>query len=188
MRRWRGAATALVAATLAIATVELAWPARPDFPPFVMTIEDWNSQRVGLSDGRRLAGTYVHRLEYRRRDDWSLTLVFDEIPGYSKADDPYDNTTCRNGVYGHVDRGGVFHERSRDPGFCNGVGRWIHYGIAWRYPWRREVAGDTIVYTDPGERVVFDARTGLPLLYEAGPVDGPVGERTKFRLDRWGTP
>lgn len=188
MRRWRGAASALIAMAFAIAAVELAWPPRPDFPPFVMTIEDWSSQRVGLSDGRRLAGTSVSRLEYRRRDDWSLTLVFDEVPGYSKADDPYDNRTCRDGVYGHVDRAGTFHEWSRDPGFCNGVGRWIHYGIAWRYRWKREVAGDTIVYTDPGERVVFDARTGLPLLYEADGLSGPIGRRETYRVERWGTP
>lgn len=185
MTRWQGAASALVASVLAIAAVELAWPPPPDFPPFVMTIEEWTSQRVGLSDGRRLAGTYVYRLEYRRRDDWSLTLVFDEVPGYSKAVDPYDNWTCRDGVYGHVDRAGAFQERSRDPLFCNGVGRWIHYGLAWRYPWKREVANGQITLTDPGERIVFDQPSGLPLLYEAGLTNSGVGSRTTFRLERW---
>jgi hypothetical protein len=58
---------------------------------------------------------------------------------------------------------------------CNGVGRWIHYGIASSFPWKREVAAGLVTYTDPGERVEFDLATGLPLLYEAGLTTGSVG-------------
>ena len=67
---------------------------------------------------------------------------------------------------------------------CNGVGRWIHYGIASSFPWKREVADGRVTYTDPGERVVFDIATGLPLLYEAGLTTGSVGHREVFRVER----
>ena len=179
LRDWAGALAALVTVALAIGLVETLWP-RPDFRPFLMTIEYRSSQRIGYSDGRVVGGTTVYRLEYHRYDEWTLTVVSDDlgvIPGQGNA--------CRDGTYGHIDIHGVYQETSRDPAMCNGVSRWVHYGIAWSYPGERHEADDRIEYTDPGERVVFDARTGLPLLYEAGPVGGSVVERDVYRLERW---
>jgi hypothetical protein len=150
-----------------------------------MTIEEWNSERIGLADGRRLEGTYVYRLEYFRRDEWTLTLISDEVPGYQVGPPREKPIACRGGVYGRIEPSGAFTETSRDPAFCNGVGRWIHYGIAWNYGWKKEIGDGVITYTDPGERVVFDAKTGLPLLYEAGRVNGAVGLRTVYQVERW---
>src|SRR6266545_8290730 len=178
MRPWRGVVTTLVALGVTIALVQLLPSSARDFPPFLMTIEEWNSARVGYADGRTLGGTAVYRLEYHRRDDWTLTLVSDDVvpqvPGQGSA--------CRKGTYGHLDAQGRFTVTSTDPAMCNGVGRWVHYGVARSYAWEKEVRGDVVIYTDPGERVVFDLATGLPLLYEAGPVGGPVGSRDVYRL------
>ena len=64
------------------------------------------------------------------------------------------------------------------------MNRWIHPGLACCYRWKKEIADGRLTYTDPGERVVFDLGTGLPLLYEAGKVDGAVGQRTIYRVER----
>lgn len=187
MRRWLGvliAATA-IAAAIVVGQVRPWSAAAPDFPPFLMTIEEWNSQRVGFPDGRRLAGTYVYRLEYVRRDHWTQTLIADEVPGHDPGPPREKPIACRDGVYGWIEPSGAFTETSRDPGHCNGVGRWIHYGMAWNYRWQKEIGDGVITYSDPGERVVFDAASGLPRLYEAGPVDGTVGYRIVYRFERW---
>lgn len=185
MRRWIGAfsAAALIASSI-VAVQLLPWPRGRDFPPFVMTIEHWNSRRLSLADGRVLAGTYVHRLEYERRDDWTLTLIGDDVPGYDPGPPREKPIACRNGVYGWIEPTGTFTVMSRDASFCNGVGRWIHYGMAWNWVWEKQVGDGIITYTDPGERVVFDATSGLPVLYEAGRVNGPVGERIVYRVER----
>ena len=180
MRRWTPAAASLAVLALAIAAVQWLAPlVRPDFPPFVMTIEQWDNYRA-YKDGQTIQGTAVYRLEYQRRDDWTLTLLTDEVVPQERG----QGMACRRGTYGSIDAGGAFTALSRDSGLCNGVGRWIHYGIAWSYPWKREVAGGLVTYTDPGERVVFDLATGLPLLYEAGLTTGAVGHREVFRVER----
>jgi hypothetical protein len=144
-----------------------------------MMIEEWDSVRMSHADGRTVGGTAVYRLEYQRRDHWTLRLVRDELgamaPGHGNA--------CRDGTYGSVDADGTFHARSTDPGHCNGVQRWIRPGMACCYRWDKEIVNGTAIYTETGERVIFDLETGLPLLYEAGPVDGPVGHRTVYRLE-----
>lgn len=148
-----------------------------------MTIEQWDRVRVSYSDGRTIEGTSVYRLDYHRRDDWTWTLVSDHVVGMTPPE-PGQGHACRNGTYGRLDARGNFTPESTDPAMCNGVGRWIHYGIASSYPWKKEVADGRVTYTDPGERVVFDLATGLPLLYEAGPITGPVGHREVFRVER----
>ena len=182
--RWSGALFTLAAIGTAIALVQLLpWPtpAVRDFPPFLMTIEEWDAVRIGYSDGRTIGGTAVYRLEYHRRDHWNLSLVSDDLGSMA----PGQGNACRDGAYGQLDPAGTFRVTSTDPAFCNGVGRWVHYGIAWRYPWKRESANGRIAYTDPGERVDFDIESGLPLLYETGPVEGAVAHRTVYRVDRW---
>ena len=180
--RWRGALAAIVAIAVGVVAVQaLPWPRR-DFPPFVMTIETWDDVRVRHADGTHVGGTSVWRLEYRRRDDWRVTLVSDSL---SQMEQGYGQE-CAGGTYRHFDVRGKLSGVTNEPGMCNGVARWIHYGMAWHYPWDREVTGDRVIYTDPGERVAFDLTTGLPLLYEAGRIDGAIGHRTVFRLERWG--
>jgi hypothetical protein len=168
---------------LAIAAVQVLAPVlpRPDFPPFVMTIEQWDRVRVSYSDGRNIGGTSIYRIEYHRSDDWSWTLVRDELAPQDPGGHGY---ACRDGTYGYVEVGGQFTATETHSANCNGVGRWIHYGIAWFFPWEKEVAAGRITYTDPGERVVFDLTTGLPLLYEAGLTTGSVGHRELFRVER----
>ena len=179
MTRWAPAIATLAVVVLAIAAVQRLAPLiRSDFPPFVMTIEQWDSDR-GYRDGRTIEGTAVYRLEYQRRDDWTLTSLTDEVPHQ-----PGEGMACRSGTYGSIDARGAFTALSRDSELCNGVGRWIHYGIASSYPWKKEVLGGLVTYTDPGERVVFDLATGLPLLYEAGLTTGAVGHREVFRVER----
>ena len=181
MRRWTAALSTLAVLGLAIAVVQLVSPRlRPDFPAFVMTIEQWDRVRVAYSDGRTVGGTSVYRVDYHRRDDWTWTLVRDEVASL----EPGQGVACRNGTYGQLDAAGTFTATSTDPAMCNGVGRWIHYGIASSFPWKREVADGLVTYTDPGERVVFDFATGLPLLYEAGLTTGSVGHREVFRVER----
>lgn len=136
--------------------------------------------RVQYADGRTVGGTATYRLEYQRRDHWTLALVSDEFGGV-----PRQGSACREGTYGSIGVDGVFHARSTDPGFCNGVPRWVRPGMACCYTWKKEIANGRVTYTETGERVVFDLATGLPLLYEAGPVDGPVATRTVYRLERW---
>ena len=185
MRRWLGAGSALVVIAAAIAVVQvLPWPSPavpPDYPPFVMTIEEWDSVRMTYPDGRTIDGTSLYRLEYHRRDDWTLTLVSDELGAMA----PGQGNGCRNGAYGSIDVGGTFRATSRDPALCNGVPRWVHSGMVCCYSWTRQVANGLVTYTSPGERVVFDMQTRLPLIYEAGPVGGAVGHRTLYRMDRW---
>lgn len=178
MGRWAGGITAVLVLAATIALAQL-WP-EPDFAPFVMTIEEWSSARIGYADGRSVAGTSVYRLEYRSRGDWSLTLISDDLGQQALGEGP----ACRGGVRGQIRADGTFVAQSTDPALCNGVGRWIHYGVAWSYRWKREIDGRRITYTDPGERVVFDRFTGLPLLYEAGLTRGQVGQRSVFRVDR----
>ncbi len=164
----------------------LPWPpnSHGDFAPFVMTIEEWDAQRVGFADGRTLAGTSVYRLEYASRADWTLTLLSDDVPGYGFVQTPGQGNACRGDKYGQIDPSGGFRVTDAEPGACNGIGRWIHYGIAWSYPWPKEISDGLVTYTSTGERVVFDLRTGLPVLYEAGRPSGPIGHRTVFRLER----
>jgi len=66
---------------------------------------------------------------------------------------------------------------------CTSLDRWIHYGIAWSFPWKKEVGNGTITYTDPGERVVFDANSGLPLVYEAGLTTRAVRYRVTYHVE-----
>ena len=181
MRRFTGTLSTLAVLGLTITLVQLLAPRlRPDFPAFVMTIEQWDKVRVAYSDGRTIGGMSVYRVEYHRRDDWTWTLVKDEVA----PAEPGQGVACRNGTYGQLDAAGNFTATSTDPAMCNGVGRWIHYGIASFFPWKREVADRLVTYTDPGERVVFDLASGLPLLYEAGLTTGSVGHREVFRVER----
>ena len=173
---------ALVLGIVAIAVTLLT--RQPDFRPFVMSIEEWNSSRIGYSDGRTVGGTAVYRLEYHRRDHWTLTLVSDDLGAWALG----EGKACRNGTYGSIGADGAFREQSRDPGFCNGVQRWIRPGLACCYPWKKEIADGLVTYTDPGERVVFDLGTGLPVLYEAGKIGGAVGQRTVYRVEQWLSP
>ena len=185
MRQWLGAVSALVAIAAAIGVVQvLPWPSHglaPDFRAFVMTIDEWDSARVTYPDGRTTGGTSVYRLEYHRGDEWTLTLVSDELGAMA----PGQGNACRDGAYGSIDPAGAFRETSRDPGSCNGVPRWVHSGMACCYSWPKTVANGLVTYASPGERVVFDMETRLPLVYEAGPVDGAIGHRTTFHWERW---
>jgi hypothetical protein len=174
MLRFRGALVALVVALGAITAAQL-WP-RPDLAPFVMTITRVNSQRVGFSDGTRLGGTSVERLEYRDRNNWSVVLVSDVIPGWTGAS-PGQGAACRDGAYGHISTEGAFTitEPSVVDGCHNVPDRWIGYGIATRMPWAKTISGNVITFEDYGERVSFDARTGLPIKYEAGLSPNAIG-------------
>ena len=184
MRRWTGALSTLAVLTIAIAAVRFLAPLlpRPDFPPFVMTIEQWDNVR-GYRDGRYVGGTAVYRIEYHHRDDWTWILVTDEVAPGDLGGHGY---ACRNGTYGYVEVGGKFTATETHSDNCNGVGRWIHYGIASSLPspWTKEVADSRVTYTLTGERLVFDLTTGLPLLYEAGLTTGAVGHREVFRIER----
>ena len=184
MRRWAGALSTLAVLALTIAVVQLiALRLRPDFPAFVMTIEQWDKVRVAYSDGRTIGGTAVYRIEYHRRDDWSWTLVTDEV---SPQDPGGHGYACHDGTYGYIEVGGKFIATETDSANCNGVGRWIHYGIASSLPspWTKHIADGRVTYTLTGERVVFDRMSGLPLLYEAGLTTGSVGHREVFRVER----
>lgn len=178
---------ALTAVTVGIAAVQLKvlpWPTpttESDFRPFVMRVEEWEAVRTSYPDGRTVGGTAVYRLAYQRRDHWTLTLVSDELGAMRVG----QGNACRGGTYGSIDVDGAFRATSTDPGFRNGVARWVRPGMACCYSWEKEVANGRVTYTSPGERVVFDIETGLPVLYEAGPVDGAVGHRTIYRVERW---
>jgi hypothetical protein len=173
---------AVLALTLAAVQV-LPQVIRSDFPPFVMTVEQWDKARVSYNDQGPLGGIAVYRIEYNRRDDWTWTLVTDEV---SPQDPGGHGYACRNGTYGYVETGGKFTPTEAHSDNCNGVGRWIHYGIASSLPspWTKELADGRVAYTLTGERVVFDLATGLPLLYEAGLTTGSVGHWEVFRVER----
>lgn len=182
---WRWCrAVAFIVVLLAGGTVAALWlsPSH-DFMPFVMTIEEWDRARVTNSDGGTIAGSYVYRLEYHRRDDWKMTLVHDDL-GADLTGEVYE---CRDGVWFRFDADGHLNTRVEASGYCDGVGRWIHYGIAQQYVWVRTVTGDRVTYTDEGERIVLDRATGLPILYEVSSRDGVVGHRITFRVERYGS-
>jgi len=173
--------TLILLGAAAIGVERLPWP-RSDFPPFAMTIEEWNRARVGYADGTTKAGTETYRLEYRARDDWTLTLIGDDVLPVELG----QGWRCDHGTYATFDARGKVTVRSHDQASCDGVARWIHYGLSRSQWWQREVFDGQVVYTSYGERVVFDAATGLPLLYEAGLSTGSAGERSVFRLERYG--
>ncbi|HEX4744713.1 MAG TPA: hypothetical protein VFW12_08600, partial [Candidatus Limnocylindria bacterium] len=154
---------------------------QPDFRPFVMTIEVWDAVRMSYPDGRTVGGATVQRLAYQRRDEWTLTVASDDLGSMT----PGAGVACRDGTFGSIDVDGAFHATSTDPGLCNGVARWVRPGMACCYRWEKEVANGRVTYTSPGERVVFDLETGLPVLYEAGPAGGAIGHRTVYRVERW---
>jgi hypothetical protein len=185
VKQWTGVLATLGVLGLAIVALQFVAPLlpRPDFPPFVMTMEQWDKVRVAYSDGRNVGGTAVYRIEYHRRDDWTWTLVRDEIAPQDPGGHGY---ACRSGTYGYVEAGGKFTATETHSDNCNGVGRWIHYGIASSLPspWTKEVADGRVTYTLTGERIVFDLTTGLPLIYEAGLTTGSVGHREVFRVER----
>lgn len=165
MRQFRGAVVALVTCAFSIITLQvLPWPG--DFAPFVMTITGWSSARVGFSDGRTPPGTSVSQLDYRSRDNWTITLVSDAIVGWGGAQTP-DAYACRNGVYGHVDLSSGVVNSGQWTGPCPAPNRWIGYGVAWGIPWDKTISNGVITYTSIGERVSFDMKTGMPLEYEA---------------------
>ena len=153
-----------------------------DFRPFVMTIEAWNSARVMNADGGTLPGTSTYWLEYRRYDTWKMTLIDDDI----SRDQIGEAWECDRGMFMTLDPRGRMTTWSNDSGNCNGVARWIHYGIAQWCPWQRTVENGRAICTDGAERVVVDLATGLPVLYEAGLSRGSVGERTTFRVEHYG--
>jgi len=184
VRRWTATLSTLIVLALAIAAVQLLPPLfRPDFPAFVMTIEQWDKVRVAYSDGRTIGGIAVYRVAYHHRDDWTWILVTDEVSPQDPGGHGYE---CHNGIYGYVEAGGKFTATEAHSDNCNGVGRWIHYGIASSLPppWTRAVADGRVTYTLTGERVVFDLSSGLPLLYEAGLATGAVGHREMFSVER----
>jgi hypothetical protein len=169
-------------AALAVALVGDVAGAR-DFRPFLMTIEQWDAEAESTSDGRKLPRTEVYRLEYWDRRNWTLTRIDDP----KHVDRFAEGRRCRAGRHHAYDTQVGWRPISDDPAFCNGVPRWIHWGMAWHYGWARTdgpLPGQ-VTYTDPGERVVFDVRTGLPLLYEAGRAHGPVLTRDVYRLERY---
>ncbi len=174
--RFRGALAALLVTLGAVFFVQALWP-RSDFAPFVMTITSFDSDRVGLSDGRRLAGTSVYRLDYHDRDNWSLVLVSDVVPGWTAVAIPGQGSACRDGAYGHIGVDGRFTVGDRSPdGKCHyAADRWVQPGIATALPWHKVVEGDVVTYESYGERVSFDRRTGLPIRYEAGLSPGAIG-------------
>jgi hypothetical protein len=94
---------------------------------------------------------------------------------------------CEAGRWHHIQPGVGWVFLSDDRDYCNGVPRWIHWGIAWRYPWDRSPGPELgqVTLTDPGERIVFDMRTGLPVVYEAGLTTGAVRYRETYRLERF---
>src|SRR5207302_11484346 len=105
MRRWAGALSTLAVLALAIAVVQLiALRLRPDFPAFVMTVEQWDKERVAYSDGRTTGGTAVYRIEYHRRADWRWPLVTDEV---SPQDPGGRRDACHDGAYGYTEVGGT---------------------------------------------------------------------------------
>lgn len=173
------ARTILASALFALVFVPDLSGQRGDFRPFEMTIEIWNSEAVGLADGRYLPRTDLYRLVYWDRRSWKLEMY--------ESGRIVDGSECRAGDTYRYDLREGWTYRTSDPTFCNGVGRWIHWGIAWTYPWQRTPGPEPgqVTLTDPGERIVFDLRTGLPVVYEAGPVSGSVGYRETYRLERF---
>lgn len=155
---------------------------RGDFPSFVMTIDDWREVRIAYADGRTLGGTAVARLQYESRRSWTMTKMSDEVPNTGPP--VPDVFACRDGRYGHVDQNGVFFVGGQTgaEAVCPSPDRWIQYGLAESYPWAKEIADGFVTYTDPGERVVFELRTGLPIVYEAGLSSGVVKHRRTYRL------
>lgn len=167
---------------VAVAAVQLLpWPA-VDFKPFVMTIAAWNSERIGYSDGTKAVGTSTYRLEYRTRKDWKMTLIADDI----SADQVGESWVCDKGDFFTFDPHGRMTTQAANSVNCNGVSRWIGFGMAQWCPWQRTVEDGQATCTDGSELVTFDLATGLPLLYEAGRSRGIVGERTVFHLERYG--
>ena len=153
-----GGATAVVL-LLAIAAIQTVLP-RTDFDPFVMRIE--------------VNGGPPTILRYTDRSNW--TSHWDE-DAYTYA--------CHDGLYGHFDATGVFtmHGPIERAIPCPAPGRWIGYGWAWSVPWPSTQSGDTITYTNGGERVVFDRISGFPLLYEAGAnASAPATTRIVFTV------
>jgi hypothetical protein len=139
-----------------------------DFRSFTMEIETYRRQPEG-SFGVPLTRA---ELRYQNRSNWQLHNANDE---YIYA--------CRDGMYGHYERSGAFVITSPGDAYpCPAPVRWIYYGTAWGVPWARTIDGDHITYTNTGERVIFDRNTGLPLLYEAGPMGAPAVERTVYAL------
>jgi hypothetical protein len=186
MRTWAPSLTALVLIVAAALVVErMPWQFSPrgDFAPFAMTITAWNAARVGDADGHTVAGTSVFRLEYGHRDNWTITLVSDEVGGGPGVETP-DAYACRNGVYGHLDAAGRLHPITG--GYpCPGANRWIAFGMATAVPWDKSTSGGVVTYTNSGERVSFDLSTGFPLMYEAGlGVDGTAKTRTTYVVER----
>jgi hypothetical protein len=181
--RFRGALSALLASGVAIIALQLLpWPG--DFAPFVMTITEYDTNRVGFSDGRTLAGTAVYRLEYRDHNNWTYTLISDDVPGYGFVASPGQGYACRGGEYGTFDAQAAFRITSREPHVCYAIGRWIGYGIAWAVPWEKVTSNGIVTYTSYGERVCFDLKTGLPIQYEAGTNPGAVGHHvTTFQVE-----
>ena len=191
MRRWIPGLAAVGVIALAVLAVQLLpWPPSPrgDFAPFEMTITYWSAARAGpFSDGRTLSGTSVSHLQYKSRENWTITLVSDEVGGSLGMQTP-DAYACRNGVYGHMDLSGAFHI-SRDPYPCPGASRWIGYGTAnavgWPSSWDKHTADSVVTYSSAGERVSFDLISGLPILYEAGlRPDGTAQSRVMFHVDQ----
>lgn len=185
VRQFRGGLAALVACATAIVALQVLPWHRGDFAPFVMTITEWDTQRVGLSDGRTLAGTSVYRLEYHDRSNWTYILISDEVPGWGIVQIPGQGYACRDGAYGSIDPSGAFQVRDRGSHLCDGIGRWIAYGMASSLRWNRTISGNLVTYTTYGERVSFDRKTGLPTRYEAGLSPGAIGRHvTTFDVER----
>jgi hypothetical protein len=177
--RWIGSL-----ATLALLTAlvpDLAG-SRADFRPFEMTIEIWSAEAGSRPDGTKVSRTEVYRVEYHDRRNWKMTRIEDP----ARPDLVVEGRVCINGRWHHYQPGTGWVFLSDDPSYCNGIGRWIHWGLAWSYPWVRTPGPEPhqVTLTDPGERIVFDLRTGLPVVYEAGRIDGEVGYRETYRLER----
>ena len=176
-------------ALLALASIPLlaADAHRTDFPPFVMLIEDWNARAMGTANGLYFEGRWASRLVYRDHANWTLEVVATS----GSAQGLGSTFRCENGWYSTYEA--VTGQRPPpifEPGLCNGVGRWIHYGAAWSHGWWARHDGPLsgqVTYEDPGERVVFDLRTGLPVRYEAGvTVSATPLLTTDFILERYG--
>lgn len=155
-----------------------------DFPPFEMTIEFWLREAVSYPDGRTEPRTDTYRVIYWDRRNWTFTRI-----DFPKDPERYiEGRMCRAGKWHWYDARSGWQLGDDDPAMCNGVTRWLAYGIAWWHPWQRTPGPERhqVTLTDPGERVIYNLRTGLPLLYEAtSRRTGEVGSRETYRLDRF---
>jgi hypothetical protein len=159
-------------------------PRAQDLPPFVMLIDEWNAETLGTPDGRTFEGRWISRLDYHDRSNWTqeVIAVFGAARGLGST------FRCDAGWYSAYEAvTGSSPPPTFESGMCNGVGRWIRYGIVWSsFSWGRRdgpLPGQ-VTYEDRGERIVFDLKTGLPVRYDAGLTRGAPALIIQYELVR----